>query len=204
MFLHARCYCKIWNNPFWTYQRKNWLLLAATFFFKFFFLLCRYRLKKIDILEKWLQGADKVEKNGYVSNFVRQKFQNNEQELSGTMEKKINRLCINFERRWQAASRLKDLFLKQNEDWLKEDFILELNEPLPSTSSAGRPRLPFSEQSSRTQRRTASKVSEEHKQDWALLVQAAKYFTCAGCFVNLVILPMYLTYFVYLTLSKRS
>lgn len=105
-----------------------------------------YRLKKIDLLEKWLQGADKVEKNGYVSNFVRQKFQNNEQELSGTMEKKINRLCINFERRWQAASRLKDLFLKQNDDWLKEDFILELNEPLPSTSSAGRPRLPFSEQ----------------------------------------------------------
>ncbi|CAG9759703.1 unnamed protein product [Ceutorhynchus assimilis] len=132
-----------------------------------------YRVKKIDLLEVWLHGADKVEKNRNVLSFVTEKFKNNKDILSGTMEKKINRLCINFEARWQAVSRRKDFFLKQNADWLKEDFILEVSEPLPSTSSAGRPRLFFSEQSPRTQRRTASKVSEEHKQDWALLVQAA-------------------------------
>lgn len=103
-----------------------------------------HRFKNEYLLDLWLQGVTKDEKFAVIFNYVRQRIKekislSNEQNIKN----KILRLCLNFDEIWSQSHRRIDFFKKKNSAWLKGDFIIEIEEPKPSTSS-GRPRLLFS------------------------------------------------------------
>lgn len=103
------------------------------------------------------------------------------EQLLKELKIKLSRNFIpNFSRRWQAASRNKDRFLKQNEEWLRGSFSvnvdssltpMDVDEPGPSSRPVGRKEKPFDECCQRTKRYKVKKLLENCSKE--LIVAAA-------------------------------
>lgn len=132
-----------------------------------------HRFTKEELFNLWLQGDEKEATCQLLFDYVKTRISKdidmpNEQQIY----EKLRRLCRTFSDKWSKASRHEDRFRQKFSMWLNESFLIEIDEPTPSTSS-GRPSLSFAEKSSRSQRREASLLAKEHEQESTLMLHAA-------------------------------
>lgn len=119
------------------------------------FLLDMHCFKKGKLFDLWLQKGNKEEKQSAIFLHITKLVREEGNILGNNIIKEkifhFHRIC---ESKWHEAHRHFDILNKNHAKWLMEDFIIETDELIPSTSS-GRPVIPFSAKSVRSKRREA-------------------------------------------------
>lgn len=134
-------------------------------------------MKKIELFEIWLKQPSKNSKNDILVQYVLNKVDASEidDDCEKLLVEKVRLFCKYLERKWIKSGRRENQFRNENFSWLNSEISFQIKKAaIKSTSSTvGRPEVPFCKKSEYGKRRAAAELSTAILGQTDLLVQAA-------------------------------